>query len=97
MANNRFSRRGGVGGVFNCGQCGRRTRHVGQGMAHLCPQCDEWTAAENAVFDGNYTDLPPEELDGAKAQILKLKEAAAKKGGDRAMLGLPLKIEPEPA
>ena len=84
----RFQSRWGVGGVFNCGICSRRTRHVDQGMSHLCPQCDEWTATENGINDGNYAGEPPEELARAKALVLKLKKEAAKKGGDRAALGL---------
>lgn len=85
---NRFRRRGTVGGVFECAVCSRRTRHVDQAMNHLCPQCDEWTQIENGINDGNYEGEAPEELERAEALIRKLKEEAAKKGGDRAALGL---------
>jgi hypothetical protein len=88
MAHNRFSRRGTVGGVFECGICSRRTRHAGQAMNGLCPQCDEWTQIENGISDGSYNGEPPEELARAEGHIRTLKEAAAKKGGNRASLGL---------
>ncbi|MCA8148173.1 hypothetical protein [Burkholderia vietnamiensis] len=88
MAKSTFQRRGMIGGVFACGICGRRTRHTNQGMAHLCPQCDEWTASENSINDGNYAGCPPEDLAQAEAAILKLKREAWKRGGDAASLGL---------
>lgn len=91
MANNRFSVRGRVGGVFECNICARRTRHAGQGMDNLCPQCDEWTAMENGINDGNYEGEPPEELQRALDRIQALKEEAAKKGGSRVALGLDAK------
>lgn len=81
MANNRFSRRGTVGGVFECRVCGRRTRHAGQAMNGLCPQCDEWTQIENGILDGGYKGEAPEELERAEAAIEKLKAEARKKGG----------------
>ena len=88
MGKSTFQKRGTIGGVFACGQCGRRTRHTDQGMDHLCPECDSWTAAENSINDGNYNGLPPDDLANAHAAILKLKRAALKKGGDAASLGL---------
>lgn len=91
MARSGFQSRWGAGGVFNCGICKRRTRHVDQGMSHLCPQCDEWTAAENSVNDGNYDGEPPEELKRALDRIQALKEEAAKRGGSRESLGLEIK------
>ncbi|HDR9280174.1 TPA: hypothetical protein QDB45_001696 [Burkholderia vietnamiensis] len=88
MSKSTFQRRGTIGGVFECGECGRRTRHTDQGMDHLCPQCDERTACENGIMDGNYAGLPPEDLARAWAAVLKLKREAWKKGGDAARLGL---------
>lgn len=86
MGKSTFQKRGTIGGVFACGQCGRRTRHTDQGMDHLCPECDEWTSIEVSLPD--YAGLPPDDLAKAHAAILKLKRAALKKGGDPASLGL---------
>lgn len=87
MGKSTFQRRGMIGGVFACGICGRRTRHTTQGMSHLCPQCDIWTAMENSIADGDYKGMP-EELARAEATILRLKREAMKRGGDAASLGL---------
>lgn len=87
MAKSTFQRRGMIGGVFACGICGRRTRHTNQGMAHLCPQCDEWTAQENSINDGNYVGFP-DELAAAQAAVLRLKRLALKRGGNAERLGI---------
>ncbi|HIH2744651.1 TPA: hypothetical protein ACYLN4_000309 [Burkholderia lata] len=89
MAKSTFQSRGMIGGVFTCGICGRRTRHTDQGMSHLCPQCDRWTALENSVVDLDYKGMP-EELARAEATILQLKREAMKRGGDARSLGLSL-------
>jgi predicted ATP-dependent serine protease len=81
MANNRFSRRGTQGGVFECRICTRKTRNAGQAMSGLCPECDEWTQIENGISDGSYSGEPPEELQRAEDHIAALKAKAAKKGG----------------
>lgn len=89
MAKSTFQRRGMIGGVFTCGICGRRTRHTNQGMSHLCPQCDRWTALENSVVDLDYKGMPEEQA-RAEAAILQLKREAMKRGGDARSLGLSL-------
>jgi hypothetical protein len=76
------------GGTYECGECGRLTRRTVEGQTHLCGQCDERTMIENAINDGNYSGLPAEDLAKAEAEILRLKQEAAKRGGSRERLGL---------
>lgn len=73
-------------GCFACGICGRMTRRTTkQGNSTLCPQCDQWTMIENGLNDGGYEE---DKVAEAEAQILRLKEMAARLGGDRESLGL---------
>jgi hypothetical protein len=75
------------GSTYECGICGRLTRKTVSGQAHLCGQCDEWTMAENAISDGSY-EGDPKGLAECEAAILRLKNEAAKLGGNREALGL---------
>jgi len=75
--------------VFTCRICRRRTRDTGDnGGVELCPECNEHSMIENGINDGHYAAGSPE-LAQAEASILRLKEAAASKGGNRARLDLP--------
>lgn len=74
--------------TYKCGICERLTRRTVSGQTHLCGQCDQWTMDENAINDGSY-DGDPAGLAKCEAEILRLKEEAAKHGGNRELLGLP--------
>jgi hypothetical protein len=74
-------------GCFSCAICARATRRTSkQGNSTLCPQCDQWTMIENGLNDGGYEEEG--EVAEAEATILRLKEMAARLGGDRENLGL---------
>jgi hypothetical protein len=92
MSTSSFQQRGQRSGVFECGQCGRRTRHVEQGMNTLCPECDTWTAIENGMVDAPNMDA--EEVAFMERQLRIWKHKALKKGGDAVRLGLTM---PPPA
>lgn len=79
--NNRFNTGHGVSGVFNCGNCGRRTRHSGQASESMCRQCDEYTAIENGIVNGGFGDSPEEQAE-AEARIEKLMSEVRAKGGN---------------
>lgn len=88
MSKARFERNFRRQSVFKCRICLRGTRDTGDnGGVELCPQCNEWSMWENGILDGCY-DNNPEGLAKCEAGILKLKEEAAKLGGDRNLLGL---------
>lgn len=86
MANNRFAKGMHNSGCFECECCGRMTRHAGQASSHLCPQCDEWTQIENGLMNDGYEE--GKERSDAEAEVLRLKQSAASKGGDAYRLGL---------
>lgn len=65
-------------GTFECGECGRRTRHTNSGNSHLCPQCDERTMIENGINDGGYEG---DDLVAAEAEIERLAAEAVRLGG----------------
>lgn len=74
-------------GCFECANCLRQTRQTAkQQNRDLCPQCDEFSMIENGISDGGYEG---DELAKAEAEILRLKNEAAKRGGNRERLGLP--------
>lgn len=77
---NRFQRGFAVSGVFKCEICGRRTRHVDQGMEGYCPQCDEIGGIENSITDGCY-DGDAEGLQHAENRIAELEKQIRAKGG----------------
>lgn len=79
----------GTSGCFSCAICGRKTRNVGQASGHLCGPCDEWTMTENSLSDDGH-GMTAEEKATAEAYILKNKLEAAKRGGSREALGLPV-------
>ena len=65
-------------GTFNCGECGRRTRHTNSGNDHLCPQCDERTMIENGLMNDAYEGA---DLKIAKARVKKLAREVVRLGG----------------
>lgn len=67
-------------GCFACGCCGRLTRRTSKGNSTLCPHCDDWTMAENAISDYG-DDMTPEELAGQEAFIAAKKQEAVNLGG----------------
>lgn len=79
----------GTSGCFPCAICGRKTRNIGQSSNHLCGHCDEWTATENSLYDDGQS-MTTEEKATAEAHILKNKLEAAKRGGSREAIGLPI-------
>ncbi len=87
MASIKTFRGGRNGGTYKCGVCLRLTRKTTEGQTHLCGQCDQWTMQENLLNDSGES-MTSIERGEVEQLICNLKMEAAKKGGDRARLGL---------
>lgn len=70
-----------AGGVFSCGNCGRRTRSTGEDNenSRTCIQCWEMAGIENAVSDGCETP-------SMRAEHEYLRQECLAKGGDASAL-----------